>query len=71
VDVQYIAGTDAPVWRGLNETDVLSAIDLFKKSNPEIVALSPHDRSGWALGKFKEHLGKRAVHLKVGMEIKI
>ena len=71
VNFQYIIGTDAPPWRGLNEADVLSAIDLIKKSNAAIVALSPHDSSDWALGKFKEHLGKRAVDLKVGREIKI
>lgn len=71
VDVQYIVGTDAPPWRGLNESDVLSAIDLIKKSNAAIVALSSHDSSDWALDKFKEHLGKRAVELKVGREIKI
>ncbi len=71
VDVQYIVGSDAPPWRGLNESDVLSAIDLIKKSNAAIVALSPHDSSDWALGQFKERLGKRAVELKVGREIKI
>lgn len=55
----------------MNEADVLSAIELIKKTNAEIVALSPHDSSDWALGQFKEHLGKRAIDLKVGMEIKI
>lgn len=71
VDVQYIVGTDAPPWKGLNESDVLSAIELIKNTNAEIIALSPHDSSDWALGKSKEQLGKRAVELKVGMEIKI
>jgi 7,8-dihydropterin-6-yl-methyl-4-(beta-D-ribofuranosyl)aminobenzene 5'-phosphate synthase len=71
VDVQYIVGTDAPPWKGLDESDVLSAIELIKKTKAEIVALSPHDSSDWALGKFKELLGKRAVELKVGKEIKI
>lgn len=71
VNVQYIVGTDAPPWKGLNESDVLSAIEMIKNTNAEIIALSPHDSSDWVLGKFKEHLGKRAVELKVGMEIKI
>jgi 7,8-dihydropterin-6-yl-methyl-4-(beta-D-ribofuranosyl)aminobenzene 5'-phosphate synthase len=71
VDVQYIVGTDAPPWKGLNESDVLSAIEMIKNTNAEIIALSPHDSSDWVLGKFKEQLGKRAVELKVGMEIKI
>jgi 7,8-dihydropterin-6-yl-methyl-4-(beta-D-ribofuranosyl)aminobenzene 5'-phosphate synthase len=71
VDVQYIVGSDAPPWRGLKESDVLSAIDLIKKSNAAIVALSPHDSSDWTLRQFKERLGKRAVELKVGREIKI
>jgi 7,8-dihydropterin-6-yl-methyl-4-(beta-D-ribofuranosyl)aminobenzene 5'-phosphate synthase len=71
VNFQYIIGTDAPPWRGLNESDVLSAIGLIKNTNAKIIALSPHDSSDWTLGKFKEHLGKRAVDLKVGREIKI
>jgi 7,8-dihydropterin-6-yl-methyl-4-(beta-D-ribofuranosyl)aminobenzene 5'-phosphate synthase len=71
VDVQYIVGTDAPPWRGLNEADVFNAIEVIKKTNAQIVALSPHDSSDWALGQFKEKLGKRACDLKVGLEIKI
>lgn len=69
--VPYIVGADATPWNGSDECDVLSAIEIIKKSNVAIVALSPHDSSGWAFGKFKEHLGNRAVELKVGMEIKI
>jgi 7,8-dihydropterin-6-yl-methyl-4-(beta-D-ribofuranosyl)aminobenzene 5'-phosphate synthase len=71
VDFQYIVATDAPPWRGLNESDVLAGIERIKESKAEIVALSPHDSSDWALGKFKEQLGKRSVELKVGREIKI
>jgi 7,8-dihydropterin-6-yl-methyl-4-(beta-D-ribofuranosyl)aminobenzene 5'-phosphate synthase len=71
VDMQYIVGTDAPPWKGLNEADVFSAIELIKKTNAEIVALSPHDSSDWVLNQFRVHLGKRARDLKVGMEIKI
>ncbi len=71
VDVQYLVATDAPPWRGLNESDVLAGIERIKESKAEIVALSPHDSSDWALGKFKEQLGKRSVELKVGKEIKI
>ncbi|MBN1663600.1 MAG: MBL fold metallo-hydrolase [Deltaproteobacteria bacterium] len=70
-DIQYIVGADAPPWRGLKEADVLSAIELIKKTNAEIIAVSPHNSSDWALGRFREHLGKRVIDLKVGMEIKI
>lgn len=71
IDIQRLAGSDAPPWRGLGEKDVLSAVEPLKKEKLSMVALSPHDSSDWSLARFRESFGKAYQDLKVGKEIRI
>jgi len=71
LNMQNLVGVDRNPFRGITEKDVKSAIDLLKSVNPEIVALSPHDSSDWALAKFKDAFGDKYREIRVGREIKI
>lgn len=70
-NVQYLVGSDAPPWRGLDESDISSAIKAIKAVNPSIVALSPHDSSDWSMEQFKEAFHEKHMNLLVGNEIKL
>ena len=70
INIQYLVGSDAPPWSGLDEGDILSAVAAIKSVNPSIVALSPHDSSDWSLGEFKKAFGGKNIDLLVGKELK-
>ena len=69
INLQYLVASDQPPWKGLKEKDVLDAIELIKKENPQIVSLSPHDSSDWAIDLFKKAFGEKYRDLKVGESI--
>lgn len=71
INLQYLVASDQPPWKGLREKDVLDAIEFIKKENPQIVSLSPHDSSDWAIDLFKKSFGDKYRDLKVGEAIVI
>jgi 7,8-dihydropterin-6-yl-methyl-4-(beta-D-ribofuranosyl)aminobenzene 5'-phosphate synthase len=71
VNIQRIVGSDTPPWQGIREADVENAIAAIKKVSPDIVALSPHDTSDWALDRFRQAFGAAYVDVKVGQKIVI
>jgi 7,8-dihydropterin-6-yl-methyl-4-(beta-D-ribofuranosyl)aminobenzene 5'-phosphate synthase len=71
INVQKIVGSDNPPWRSINEVDVAHAIEAIKKASPEIVGLSAHDSSDWAIDQFRRELGSHYVEVKVGQRITI
>lgn len=71
INIQHIVGADRPPWKGVNEDDVRSAIDVIKKENPRIVSLSPHDSSDWSLKEFENAFGNEYTALQAGKEIRI
>ena len=54
INLQKLVGTDRMPWNGLNEEDVKRAITLLKKIGVQMVSLSGHDSSDWALDTFKK-----------------
>jgi len=71
LNLQNIAGTDTPPWKGIGEQDVKSAIAAVKAVNPEFIALSPHDSSDWSIEQFREAFKERYHDLKVGRELNL
>jgi 7,8-dihydropterin-6-yl-methyl-4-(beta-D-ribofuranosyl)aminobenzene 5'-phosphate synthase len=71
VNIQRVVGADRPPWRGLNKTDVESAIGAIKAVSPKIVALSAHDSCDWSIDRFRQAFGEAYMDLKVGREIRI
>ena len=69
--VQWIVGSDAAPWKGLNDEDVRQAIAAIQAENVKIVALSPHDSSAWSISEFKKAFGDRYVDVKVGKHIQL
>ena len=71
INIQKIVATDRPPWRGLNENDIINAIEVIKKENPSIVSLSAHDSSDWVIDQFRDAFKDNYIDLLVGDEIKI
>ncbi len=71
INLQYLVASDQPPWKGLSEKDVENAIEFIKNENPQIVSLSPHDSSDWAIDLFKKAFGVKYRDLKVGDTIVI
>lgn len=69
INMQYMVGSDTVPWHGLTEDDLNSAIDAIKDADPQIVSLSAHDSSDWAIDQFKKAFGERYQDLRVGEEI--
>jgi len=70
-NLQNIVGVDRKPLRGIREGNVNASIEFIKKTDPQIISLSPHDSSDWTIGKFKESFGDRYTELLVGKEIRI
>jgi len=68
-NLQNIVGVDRKPWKGIGESHVESAIKKIKSFNPEIVAISAHDSSDWAIDKFKSEFGERYREIIVGRKI--
>lgn len=67
---QYVVGADYAPWqKGLNENDVLQAIETLKKANVQYVGLSPHDSSTWSINQFKHAFADKYIDVKVGHTI--
>jgi 7,8-dihydropterin-6-yl-methyl-4-(beta-D-ribofuranosyl)aminobenzene 5'-phosphate synthase len=70
-NLQNIVGVDRNPLRGIRENDVLSVIEMIKKMNLEIIALSPHDSSDWTIDKFKEAFIDTYVEILAGKPITV
>lgn len=70
-NIQNIVGVDRKPWKGIGEAHVASAIKKIKSMNPEIVAISAHDSSDWAINKFREEFGERYRDIVVGKKIEL
>jgi len=64
-----MVGSDTVPWFGLKESDINIAIKAIKDVNPQIVSLSAHDSSDWAIDKFKNAFGDKYIDLKIGEKI--
>ncbi|TAL33256.1 MAG: MBL fold metallo-hydrolase [Spirochaetes bacterium] len=71
LNIQKLVGSDLPPWRGLSEADVEKAIVLLKSLGLKVLALSPHDSSDWALGRFRDEFPGVFRTLSVGEEIRL
>ncbi len=69
--IQWIVGSDRPLWKGLSEKDVYEAIESLLAENVQRVGLSPHDSSPWSIGEFKKAFGEKYVEIMAGKEIKL
>ncbi len=69
INVQKLVGSDLPPWKGLRASEVERAIVLLKSLDLEILALSPHDSSDWALSRFRSEFPVAYRELKAGDEI--
>ena len=69
LNLQYMVGSDTVPWFGLKESDINIAIKAIKDVNPQIVSLSAHDSSDWAIDKFKNAFGDKYIDLKIGEKI--
>jgi len=70
-NMQNIVGVDSRPWKGIVESHVESAIEKIKSYNPQIVAISAHDSSDWAIEKFKAEFGDRYREIIVGERIEL
>lgn len=70
-NLQNIVGVDRKPWKGIGEGHVESAIKKIKSMDPQIVAISAHDSSDWAINKFKEEFGERYRDIVVGKKIEL
>ena len=70
-NMQNIVGVDRKPWKGIGESNVESAIKKIKSMDPQIVAISAHDSSDWAINKFKEEFGERYRDIVVGKKIEL
>lgn len=70
-NMQNIVGVDRKPWKGIGEGHVESAIKKIKSMDPQIVAISAHDSSDWAINKFKEEFGERYRDIVVGKKIEL
>lgn len=62
-------GTGKPPWQHYTPQDVRELIELLKKRNPQIVALSPHDSSQFSMDLFHQAFPQAYRDIKVGKEI--
>ena len=68
-NMQNIVGVDSKPWKGIVESHVESAIEKIKSFNPQIIAISAHDSSDWAIDKFKSEFGDKYREIIVGERI--
>ncbi len=66
LNLQNIVGSDRMPWNGLNKDDVFRTIEILRKHNPALVAVSAHDSSDWAIDKFSKAFGARYQTLEAG-----
>jgi len=69
VKFQKFFGTGGPPWAPLTIEDVRNDINLLKKKNPGIVALSPHDSCNASIEEFRKAFGKKYRNIRVGETI--
>lgn len=70
-NMQNIVGVDTRPWKGIDESHVESAIEKIKSFNPQIIAISAHDSSDWAIDKFKTEFGDKYRKIIVGERIEL
>ena len=71
LNIQNVFGSDNPPYKGINERDVISAINAIKEVEPAVVSLSAHDSSDWSIDCFKKAFKEKYIDLMVGNEIKL
>ncbi len=69
INLQYMVGSDSVPWKGLIMNDFHNSIKAIKEANPQIISLSAHDSSDWAIEEFKKTFGNKYRDLRVGDEI--
>ncbi len=65
-NLQNIFGSDQMPWLGINEVDVKNAVEAIQKTDPQFIALSPHDSSDWSINEFKTAFKEKYHDIKVG-----
>lgn len=68
---QGFIGTAKWPWQRTTEGDVTDAIDVLRRRQPVLVAVSPHDSSPWTLDRFATAFGSGYRTIRVGEEIHI
>jgi len=71
LNLQNLVGSDRMPWHHLDEKDVFETIKVLRQEAPNLVAISPHDSSDWAITQFQQAFGSRCVAIKVGQAIAI
>ena len=69
VKIQKYFGTGKTPWESLTLEDVRNNINLLKKKNPGIVALSAHDSCDASIEEFRKAFGVKYRDIKVGETI--
>ena len=64
-------GTGKPPWERITQDELSANIELLKKLNPKVVALSPHDSSELSLRAFKDAFPDECRKINVGETIVI
>ncbi len=64
-------GTGKPPWEQITQDELSANIELLKKFNPKVVALSPHDSSELSLKAFKDAFPDECRKINVGKTIVI
>ena len=64
-------GTGKPPWEQITHDELSANIELLKKLNPKVVALSPHDSSELSLKAFKDAFPDECRKINVGKTIVI
>lgn len=59
-------GTGKPPWEQITLDELSANIELLKKLNPKIIALSPHDSSEFSLQAFRDAFPDECRNLNVG-----
>jgi len=67
-NIQQIVSTEKVPWKGINEDDIDNGIKALKQANPEIIYLSGHDSSDFAIEKFKNNFVSKLQIITVGEE---
>ena len=71
IDIQRYIGTGKVPWRPITPEEVKDNIEILKKRDPRIVALSAHDSCDMSIELFRKNFGKFYKEIIVGRKIVI
>jgi 7,8-dihydropterin-6-yl-methyl-4-(beta-D-ribofuranosyl)aminobenzene 5'-phosphate synthase len=67
--IRRLLGTGKPPWSPVSREEVAANVELLRRRQPKVVALSPHDSCAWSIQAFRQAFGEAYHDLLVGQEI--